>query len=123
MIDGQPDRPRSRRLFWISVVSLVVGIAPLAANYASDAVARALGCYISEYGIYERSGTWGDFSDDVVGCRVAGTDIGSLLVDAHTAGLAIVLTWPLILFAILLWASFFVRRFRPSRIRHTDAPD
>jgi len=108
---GLRNRANScRRLRRIAAGSAAVGIAPLVANCLSDAVARALGCYIAEYSIYDRSGTWSDFSDDVVGCRLGGIDIGSLLVAAHSAGLAIVVTWPLILLSVWLWVSLLLRR-------------
>jgi hypothetical protein len=105
----------NRSLMWIAIASLAIGVAPIVANILAQEVASWLDCYIAEFSIYSRSGTFDDFSDDVPGCRWGSHDVGSLLVTVNTFGLAFVLTWPLVLLSLVLWIMLLVRRLnRPA---------
>jgi hypothetical protein len=117
MDDAQTRKrgPAKLRPTWIAAISLAVGLLPIASNVASDAVARSLGCYIAEFSVYSRSGTYDDTSDDVPGCKAGSTDISRALERAHTFGLAFAITWPLVLLSLVLWAILLVRRVRKWR--------
>src|SRR5262245_15954918 len=91
----------NRSLMWIAIASLAIGVAPIVLNILAQEVASWLDCYIAEFSIYSRSGTFDDFSDDVPGCRWGSHDVGSLLVVANSFGLAFVLTWPLVLLSLV----------------------
>jgi len=95
----------NRRVLWIAIASLAIGVAPILANILSDAVASWLGCYIAEFSIYDRRGTFGDFSDDVSGCH----GVGALLVMAHTFVFAFIFTWPLLLLSLFFSMVLLVR--------------
>jgi len=102
----------NRSLLWIAIASLAIGVAPMVANILASEVASWLGCYIAEFSIYSRSGTFDDFSDDVPGCRWGSHDVGSLLVVVHTFVFAFILTWPLLLLSLFLWILLLVRRLK-----------
>jgi hypothetical protein len=101
---------RSRML--IAIASLAIGLAPIVANILAHEVASRLDCYIAEFSIYSRSGTFDDFSDDVPGCRWGSHDVASLLVVVNAFGFAFVLTWPLVLLSLVLWIMLLVRRLK-----------
>jgi len=112
-----PQRQRGPRfsnrfLLWSAIGSLAIGLAPIVANILAHEVASRLDCYIAEFSIYSRSGTFDDFSDDVPGCRWGSHDFGSLLVVGSTFGLAFALTWPLVLLSLVLWIVLLVRRLK-----------
>jgi len=102
----------NRRVLWIAIASLAIGVAPILANILSDAVASWLGCYIAEFSIYDRRGTFDDTYDDVPGCH----GVGSLLVVVHTFVFAFILTWPLLLLSLFLWIMLLVRRLKPPAV-------
>jgi hypothetical protein len=104
--------PSNRRLLWTALASLAIGVAPIIANILSDEVAKWLGCYIAEFSIYDRRGTFDDTYDDVSGCH----GVGALLVIAHTLVFAFIFTWPFILLSLFLWIVLLVRLVRrPNR--------
>lgn len=114
MIDPSPPGSSSWRYRRAAILSFLFGTAPILVNLLASQVASWLGCYITEYSVYSRSGTSADFSDDVPGCLAGSTDIGSVLVSAHSFGLAFSLTWPLLLLSAALWIWPSRRRFRAN---------
>jgi uncharacterized membrane protein YhaH (DUF805 family) len=106
----------NRFLLWSAIASLAIGLAPIVANILAHEVASQLDCYIAEFSIYSRSGTFDDFSDDVPGCH----NVGSLLVVGSTFGLAFALTWPLVLLSLVLWIMILVRRLKRPAIATRD---
>jgi len=99
----------NRRLLWVAIASLAIGIGPMAANILSSQVASALGYYIAEFSIYSKSGTPNDFFDDVPGCRLGSTDVGPLLVNLHTFVFAFFLTWPFFVLSLVVWVMLILR--------------
>jgi hypothetical protein len=55
----------NRFLLWSAIASLAIGVAPILANILASEVASWLGCYIAEFSIYDRRGTFDDTYDDV----------------------------------------------------------
>jgi hypothetical protein len=98
----------NRRLLWLATASLAIGVAPILANILSDEVASWLGCYIAEFSIYDRRGTFDDTYDDVSGCH----GVGALLVVAHTFVFAFIFTWLLLPLSLFLWIVRLVRLVR-----------
>jgi hypothetical protein len=104
-------RLSNRLLLWSAIASFAIGVAPFPANILALEVASELGCYIAEFSIYDRRGTFDDSYDDVPGCH----GVGSLLVVVNSFGLAFTLTWPLVLLSLVLWVLLLVRRLnRPA---------
>lgn len=110
MTDQRRRGPRfsNRFLLWTAIASLAIGVAPILANILASEVASWLGCYIAEFSIYDRRGTFDDTYDDVPGCH----GVGSLLVVVHTFVFAFILTWPLLLLSLFLWTMLLVRRLK-----------
>ena len=94
----------NRRVLWIAIASLAIGVAPILAKILADEVSSWLGCYIAEFSIYDRRGTV-DTYDDVLGCH----GVGSLLVWVHTFVFAFVLTWWLLLVSLFFWIVLLAR--------------
>jgi hypothetical protein len=99
----------NRCLLWVAIASLAIGFGPMAANILSSQIASALGCYITEFSVYSKSGTPNDFFDDVPGCRLGTTDVGPLLVNLHTFVFAFLLTWPFLVLSAFLWIMLILR--------------
>jgi hypothetical protein len=55
----------NRFLLWSAIASFAIGVAPILANILASEVASWLGCYIAEFSIYDRRGTFDDTYDDV----------------------------------------------------------
>lgn len=90
----------------------------MTSNILASASAHALGCYIGGGEIF--TGTPNDYVDDPFGCRIGQTDVGPFLVGAHEFIYAILITWPLALLSLVLFAWLF---YRLARDREAEAPN
>ncbi len=100
----------NRRLLWAAIITLVIGVGPVASNILSDEIASLLGCYVNEHGAYtDRPGEFG-YPVSISGCALGNAEIGWILHFLHMLILAVLLTWPFFLISLFLWAKVIQRR-------------
>lgn len=88
---------RNLRL-WALVALTFVSFAPLVAMLTGSGVASALGCSIDEGSTHP--------------CLLAGVDLGDALYNLFVCGWLVLLTWPGMIAATVLWLVVLVRALK-----------
>ena len=96
------------RRWWVPVLGLPIGIAPMISNILAFNIASWRGCFIHEWTAYP--------------CLIGSTDISSILSLMVIASLLIGITWGLALGSIVLFAAMVVRWGRARLARESDEP-
>jgi len=97
----------NRRVLWLAIAPLAIGVAPILAKLLADEMASWLGCYIAEFSIYDGRGT-PDSMDDLIGCH----GVGALIVIVHTLVFAFIFMWWLLPVSLFFWIVLLVRLVR-----------
>lgn len=102
------NRPKRKRLHLAASLLALAGFGPILLNLLAWRIAAWIGngCYIHE--------------GEVARCALGPADVGEILHYAAKMGLLIILTWPLAIGALVLWAVLLVRWLRQSRSQVED---
>jgi len=101
---------RTHKLLLSAVLATLLGFAPLISVLLASAATAAFGCKVGH--------------GEAHACLVGGVDIAPALVSMGMFGWYMLLTWPLLGLAALLWAIWVVRWFlRRLKSIVSGAPD
>ena len=110
----KPVHPSNRRvLIWWAIGALLAGLLPIISSLLVELIAPQLGCLVIEHGAYTRGASYPHDNGDLsLGCFFSGVNVGPVLHAMHLFMFAILITWPLLIASVVLWAKLLVSRRR-----------